>query len=129
MIIDTDFAIWYLKKDKKTMEKFEDLIQKGVKIYSTHITVWELFKGAYYSSKQKENLEKVENFLNYIPILPFTREIGNRFASLFVKLEKDGNRIGEMDTLVASITLEYGYPILTRNIKHFDKTNVMIETW
>ena len=129
MIIDTDFAIWFLKKDKDTMEKFETLLNSGTKIYTTHVTVWELYKGAYYSSKIEENIEKVNTFLQYIPILPFTREIGNRFAKLFVSLEKNGDRIGEMDTLIASIALEYGYPILTRNVKHFQKTDTKIDTW
>lgn len=129
MIIDTDFAIWYLKKDKKTLEKFETLIKERRKVYTTHVTVWELYKGAYYSSKQNENLKKITKFLQFIPVLPFTLEIGKRFAELFVSLEQKGERIGEMDTLISAIALEYGYPILTRNMKHFEKTNVIIETW
>jgi tRNA(fMet)-specific endonuclease VapC len=129
MIIDTDFAIWYLKKDKKTLEKFDALISEGIKIYTTHVTVWELYKGAYYSSKTQENLKKITTFLQYIPVLPFSLEIGKRFADLYATLEQKGEKIGEMDTLISAIAIEYDYPILTRNVKHFEKTEAKIETW
>ena len=79
--------------------------------------------------RHEENLKKITKLLEYIPILPFTLEIGKRFAELFVNLELKGERIGEMDTLISAIALEYGHPILTRNVKHFEKTNVMIEMW
>jgi len=129
MIVDTDFAIWFLKKDKKTLEKFNKLIESKVRIYTTHITAWELYKGAYMSSKKEDNVIKVKKFLKYIPILPFTQEIDERFASLHVKLEENGNRIGVMDTLIASIALEHDFPVLTRNITHFEKTGIKIESW
>lgn len=111
------------------MEKFNELIQARVQIFSTHVTVWELYKGAYTSSKKEENLIKIKKFLHYIPILPFTDEIDINFVELLVKLEKDGYRIGAMDTLIASIALEHDLPILTRNVKHFEKTGAKIETW
>ena len=131
MIIDTDFVILYLKKDPKTLEKFRELIEnnKQSKIYTTHVSAWELYRGAYISSRKEENLRKINKFLSYLPILPFTEEIDKRFGMLFVKLENDGKRIGVMDTLIASIALEYNLPVVTRNVKHFEKTEVMIETW
>ena len=59
-------------------------------------------------------------------ILPFTKTTDQRFGKLQNDLEKQGKIIGEMDTLIASIALDYGYSIVTGNIKHYQRTGVQI---
>lgn len=81
------------------------------------------------SSKKVENISLLEELCSFFEILPFTEAIDKRFGSLLHTLERKGHPIGVMDTLIASIGLEYDLPVLTRNIKHFEKAGVKIETW
>lgn len=71
----------------------------------------------------------IEKLCGFFEILPFTEAIDKRFGSLLHTLEREGQPIGVIDTLIVSIGLEYDLPILTRNTKHFEKTGIKIETW
>jgi tRNA(fMet)-specific endonuclease VapC len=79
----------------------------------------ELLFGAFNSIKKKQNLEKIEEFLDEICILNFCRESSRIFAEQKSQLKKQGTIIADMDLMIASITLQNQGILITNNTKHF----------
>ncbi|MHA2247412.1 MAG: type II toxin-antitoxin system VapC family toxin [Candidatus Hodarchaeales archaeon] len=129
MILDTDFLIDVLRRRQSAIEKLTELRDSPEELFVTHINLCELYRGAYQSKNIQENLVEIDTLLNYLGILPFTQTADQRFGELITQLEKQGRKIGEMDTLIASLALDQGQMILTRNIKHFKQTGVAIATY
>lgn len=129
MILDTDFLIAVIRKDESAINFIENNLDSNVELCVTHVNLWELYQGVFKSDKIQENLLEVNELLNYFKIIDFTKEIGIRFGKLINDLRKDGKQIGVMDTLIASVALENNLMIVTRNIKHFELTGVLIKKW
>ena len=73
-----------------------------------------------------ESLANITDFLAGFTRLPFDRDA----AALFLKLRKQGVRIGTMDLRIACIVMEHDAVLLTRNIKDFDKVpGLKFENW
>ncbi|MHA1168113.1 MAG: type II toxin-antitoxin system VapC family toxin [Candidatus Hodarchaeales archaeon] len=121
MILDTDFLIYILRKKKEALQKLEELVNSPDNLYLTHINLCELYKGAYRSNDVQQSLSAIDNVLKSIDLLPFTKTVDRHFGRLYAESEKKGQSIGEMDTLIASIALDYGFAIVTGNVKHYQR--------
>ncbi len=129
MILDTDFLIPLVHHDQNAIQFLEELVKTNSPVFITHINLWELYQGAYKSKRVADNLADIEKLINNFEILPFTPEIDRCFAELLTRLEKEGNPIGVMDTLMASFALEQNDAIVTKNIEHFVPTKARIHIW
>jgi tRNA(fMet)-specific endonuclease VapC len=73
-----------------------------------------------------ESLADLSDFLNGFTRLPFDKEA----ASLFMKLRKQGVRIGTMDLRIACIVMEHDAVLLTRNTVDFERVRgLKFENW
>lgn len=54
-----------------------------------------------------------------VPVEPFTREDAAHYARLRSGLEKRGQRIGPIDTLIAAQALRLGATVVTHNVREF----------
>lgn len=56
-----------------------------------------------------------------VGILPFDAVAGRRAADLRIALERKGEAIGPMDTLIAATALAHGATLVTRNAREFGR--------
>jgi tRNA(fMet)-specific endonuclease VapC len=127
-IIDTDTLIYFLKNNKKVIEKFSKINDEN--IFTTIINSAELLFGAYNSLLVEHNLKKFKLFLGSINILPFDEDAAENFARLKAELKRDGNLIDDMDLMIASICIDADYVLVTNNTKHFSRIeDLKIENW
>lgn len=129
MLLETDFLVALLRKDNMAVNKLRQLSVGPEVLRTSHINVCELYKGAYISKNTGESVRGIEELLDCLEILPFDIGVDRQFGRLWAQLQQQGEQIGEMDTLIASIALVHKETILTRNIKHYEKTGVGIENW
>ncbi len=54
-------------------------------------------------------------------VLPITSEIARRWGRMQIQLRRDDD-----DVAIAAIALEHNLTVVTRNVRHFDKTGVAI---
>ena len=54
-----------------------------------------------------------------IPAEPFTREIGQIVARIGAEARKTGTVIPFADLLIGATALQFGYGLVTRNVRHF----------
>jgi tRNA(fMet)-specific endonuclease VapC len=65
-----------------------------------------------------------------LPVEPFTREDAAAYARLRSALEKRGQGIGPLDTLIAAQALRLGATIVTHNVREFSRVpGLRCEDW
>ncbi len=90
----------------------------------------ELLYGAEKSTKRKENLEKINEFLLPFQIQSFSDSETQIYASVRSNLEKEGNLIGPNDIIIASIVLSQNGTLVTNNTREFNRVGgLLVEDW
>ncbi|MHA2251766.1 MAG: type II toxin-antitoxin system VapC family toxin [Candidatus Kariarchaeaceae archaeon] len=127
VVADTDFLIELYRGKEPALKKIQDLINEHAIMYTTSINAAELFEGAYKSKSVTTSISNVKNLLSSFIVLNFTIEDAKTFGELITRLK--GKEIGAMDTLIASIAINNGSVVLTKNSLHFERTGVLITSW
>ena len=119
--LETDFLIALIRKDKNAFKKLRNLLAEGERITTTPINASELFKGAYLSERIDDSLKAVRGILDRLKLLDFTFRAAEYYGEIYSDLKERGELIGDMDILVASISLASDEKLITGNIKHFSR--------
>ena len=119
--LDTDFLISFIRGNEDSLKKIKELEEREELLSTTSINVAELLKGAYNSKNPTKELMKVNVYLDALEILDFDYESAIIFSKIWYKLKSKGKIIQDFDILIASIAIENGETLLTKNIKHFEK--------
>jgi len=117
-ILDTTFLVDLIRGREVALEMLSDLEEKSVPLFTTPITVLELYRGAHLSANPEKNLEIAKNILAALIVSPLDDEACQVFGALSARLKSDGKMIGEFDEVIASIALCHDGEIVTRD-KHF----------
>jgi predicted nucleic acid-binding protein len=125
--LDTDIIIDFLRNKEYAIEKIKKFQEKGALLLTTSVNTFELFKGAFKSSK-KEDFDIIERFISDLGILNFDLDSSIKCAEIFNELKRSGEIIDPIDLMIASIVLTKKESLLTNNIKHFKRIpNLILE--
>lgn len=73
---------------------------------------------------------RFEQLVASVPVEPFTRSDATHYARIRATLEKRGQGIGPIDTLMAAQALRLGAIIVTRNFREFSRVpGLKCESW
>ncbi|TFG24116.1 MAG: type II toxin-antitoxin system VapC family toxin [Promethearchaeota archaeon] len=120
-ILDSDIIIAYFRNVPKAVEIIDKFVKEQKILKTTIFNVAELYKGAYLSSKVKENIKEIEEFLENVTIIDFTINDAIKFAKISAELRQKGEMIGDFDELIASVAINNNETIFTRNINHYER--------
>ena len=126
-LLDTSVLIPFLKGKNGIQEHIGSV---GVsQCHITELALAELLVGAYKSNNNTE-LRDVLHFRDVFATRPVTFAVWDRYAQLRAMLERKGNRIDNMDLLIAATALEGDYTLVTHNIAHFSRIpGLKLEDW
>lgn len=116
IVVDTDIIIDYLKKRQPGAELLKKAYLK-YKIHVTSITVYELLYGIQKSGKTA----LIDRLLKYVTIIPLDEAAARKSAILHYTLKSKGMDIGVKDSFIVGICEAHNIPLLTRNIRHFNR--------
>lgn len=88
------------------------------------IGVVELIHGIYRAKTTSQRLKReafIYELLDYIPVVPFTKETAMLAGKIDGEQQKQGIVIPTTDLLIGVTTLLLGYSLVTGNIRHFGK--------
>jgi tRNA(fMet)-specific endonuclease VapC len=88
------------------------------------ITVSELLVGVHLANTEARRNQRqsfVEGLLSLFPVLEFTAASARIHAALYASLRQKGELIGAHDLIIAATALQYGYAVLTANIREFKR--------
>lgn len=118
-LIDTDWAVDYLKGiDEKVR-----FLQNEEELYISALSVGELVEGIEDSDRKEERMDSLNDFLAGITVLSFTRDTAVEFGKIRNRLRKNGQLIGDIDTMIAATARVNNLEILTDNAQHFNKVD------
>ncbi|MEK6861074.1 MAG: type II toxin-antitoxin system VapC family toxin, partial [Nanoarchaeota archaeon] len=86
-------------------------------------------KGAYLSSKTKEGIKLINEFVDTIKMLDINAFACEEFGKEYVKLKNVGKIPDEIDLMIAAIVKANDLILITKNKKDFENINVKIEVW
>jgi tRNA(fMet)-specific endonuclease VapC len=116
-VLDTNTVLDYFKGRGRVAEHLLAVAPSEIGLPA--ISVYEVWVGVLGSQNPKRRREQFEAFLSVVEILPFEAEAGMRAAELRHKLERAGEAIGPLDTLIAATALAHGGILVTRNLREF----------
>lgn len=126
MILETTFIVDLFRGDKTAVAKAEELDRKGEAVFTTAVTVFELWQGL---SAKKEKQEKLSQFVETFGLLNLDSESAKRGGEAHADLIARGARIDPEDSMIAGIALRRGQTVLTRD-EHFSRVKgLRIETY
>ena len=128
-LIDTNICIYVMnKKPFEVIDKFKNTEIGQIGISS--ITVSELNYGVAKSERQKQNAQRLEEFLTPFDILPYDETSSKYYGIIRYQLESEGKIIGPLDMLIAAHALSKDFILVTNNEKEFLRIkSLKVENW
>jgi tRNA(fMet)-specific endonuclease VapC len=128
-ILDTNVCIGLLKgKSSFLRTKIENISTDHIIIPA--IVRFELYYGAYKSSRREETLQKLNEFLTSFETIELDNHIAETAGKIRADIEKKGTTIGPYDLLIGASAIYTGYVLVTHNTKEFSRIpDLMIEDW
>ena len=119
-LVDTDWAIYYLRRRPNVVQRLNALLPQGVGI--SIISVAELYVGASGAVDPTAGAVEVRRFLAAdIPLVGVDTETGQIFAQEKVRLRQSGNLIPDFDLLIGATALRHNLTLLSNNRRHFER--------
>jgi predicted nucleic acid-binding protein len=114
-VLDSDVLIDHLR-DQGPGRDLVDALNAGSGFRLTAITAFELALGEGYARDPSG-----ADALLAAPCLPLTRKAAVRGGALLRELRAEGRSIDVRDALQAGICIEAAAPLVTRNVRHFER--------
>lgn len=127
-LIDTDIIIYSLKGDATVQGWMAE--NQNIPKFISAVTYGELIYGARKSNHPEKNIATAHRIAELFQVIDITREIMEIFGEIKAGLERDGNRIDDMDLLIASTAMYMNFSLVTNNTAHFMRINdLVLENW
>lgn len=128
-MLDTNICIYLIrKKPPEVLQKFKGYSVGEVGLSS--ITVAELRYGVQKSQYPEQNQRALEQFLVPLVIADFDHQAAEVYGRIRAVLERQGTRIGPLDTLIAAHALSLDVTLVTNNIREFSRVPALkVANW
>ena len=128
ILLDTNICIYLInQRPPGVLEHFRRYRAGEVGLSS--VVASELAYGVA-KSVSARNRHALELFLAPLAVLAYDEQCVWAYGELRATLERQGQPIGAMDTMIAAHALAVGAPLVTNNVREFSKVpNLTIENW
>ncbi len=128
-LLDTNACISYLNRaDSPVRSHMQEYNPADIAICS--VVEAELLFGVHKSARPKQNLMKIQTFLDEFVSIPFDSQAAFQFGKIRQSLAKSGTPIGPYDLQIAAIALSRRLTLVTHNVREFSRVNgLLIEDW
>lgn len=129
LLLDTNICIYALnRRPPEVLERLEAIGSTGVAL--SVITVLELRHGAHKSQHSEKSHSKLDHFLSPMRILPFDEKAAAETAKLRAHLEMQGQKIGDLDSLIAGHALARDLILVSNKLREFNRVpQLRTENW
>lgn len=104
----------------RTVERLES---QGIGLNVSVMTVYELYHSLERVSNPNERKRNIEAVLDSKPMYPADETVMKKAGRIDGRLTADGRAIGVNDTIIAATALVHEEPLLTENVKHFERVD------
>ncbi len=128
-LLDTNICIYIAKRrPPEVAGRFERLYPGEVGM--SMITYGELLLGAEKSQHPKQAAERLQRFVELVPVLALPDESPRHYARIRAELERAGTPIGANDLWIAAHALASGLILVSNNLREFGRVaGLATENW
>ncbi len=128
-LLDTNTCIGYI--NRRNISIYQHIISLSPEeVCICDIVKFELYYGAYNSSRSQENLENLQKFFADFMSLPFDGQAAAICGYWRSQLKKQGIPIGAYDLQIAAIALAHNLILVTHNTREFSRIpQLQLEDW
>ncbi|MGF1587602.1 MAG: type II toxin-antitoxin system VapC family toxin [Bacteroidales bacterium] len=128
-LIDTDILTHFLKGDPEVIQNLNNYLDYYDVLEINLISYYEILSGLSAKNAFKQ-ISIFEDFVSENIILPLTEKSVKISAEIYGTLRKSGNKLDDIDVLIAGIAIENDMTLITNNVKHFSRIpGLKIENW
>lgn len=125
--IDTDVLVAFLRNNPETVD-WLTRIEKDSLLATTYVNAFELYYGAFHSTKIEKNLQATDQLLQRLLLLNLSQKSVCHAGECHAQLKKEGREIEIRDLLIGTIAQTEGFRLKTYNQKHFERIpNLLLE--
>lgn len=127
-ILDTNVCIHFFKANPKVVARIKKVDLSSIAVTTSVLA--ELYFGAFHSKQVSKNLERIDEFIQLIQVIPDSEASAKIFGDIKAKLFTAGKPIDDFDIHIASIALLNNCVLVTNNQSHFKRVpNLNLEDW
>ncbi|MDP9267536.1 MAG: type II toxin-antitoxin system VapC family toxin [Acidobacteriota bacterium] len=116
VLLDTNVVIGLFAGDPR----ISDRLAAKQEVFLPVPTLGELYRGAFGSTRRSENLRRIEQFAQAVPVLSCDAVTARHYAELKQALLERGRPIPENDLWIAGIAAQHSLSVMTRDA-HFNE--------
>lgn len=131
-LLDTNVCIALINgTEPKVRARSAQVAQRGTILATSSIVVHELWYGVAKSDRVARNANRLRAFLNRaVVVLEYSAKDAQAAGEIRAELERQGQRIGEYDTLIAGQAFSRNLILVTANTREFDRVSgLVVEDW
>jgi tRNA(fMet)-specific endonuclease VapC len=126
--LDTNTVIDFFRGRGRVAERL--LAVRPSEIALPAVSAYEAWVGVLGSRSAERRAIQYQEFLAAIEVLPFDAATARTAAEIRLALQRRGETIGPMDTLIAATALANGATLVTRNLREFSRVpDLRIVNW
>lgn len=127
-LLDTNTVIDYFRGKGKIAENLLALPPSEIALPA--VVAYEVWVGVLGSQNSARRQSQFEQFLSAVPVVALDAVAARRAAQLRHTLERRGEGIGPMDTLIAATALAHNATLVTHNVKEFKRVpGLAVSNW
>ena len=128
-LLDTDTFIYIRNHRPPQALKRFSILEPGT-IGISVITYGELIRGIERSEHKEKNYEKLNHFIELIPVQAMPKNTGTHYGEIRTDLEKAGKLIGNNDLWIAAHARAIDVTLITNNTNEFSRViGLNLENW
>jgi tRNA(fMet)-specific endonuclease VapC len=127
LLLDTDVCSAHLRGERVVFSKF---VQHSGRLHVSTVTMGELYSWVLRSKAPPARLERLQQFLMGVHLIPFDHDVAYRFGLLRAGLLDQGRSPATTDLMIAATALVHDLTLVTHNVRHFSQVpRLAIEDW
>jgi len=128
--LDTSVLVALIRKDRAALERLSSEVERGGTVSTTMISLLEMYSGAYGSKDPDLELARIGELISSLAVLGIDTGAALRYGELVHDPGLKREPIGDFDLIIASVALQNGEKLATRNLKHFSRVpGLVTERW
>jgi tRNA(fMet)-specific endonuclease VapC len=124
-LLDTNIVIALFANEAVVI----DHLRGAEEVFIPSIVMGELYYGARKSSRTKENVARIDEFVSNNVILNCDIETARSYGQVKDKLRAKGRPIPENDVWIAALALQHGLTLISRDSHFRDVDELTFEVW
>ena len=129
-LADTNILGYFARHTHNALQQRMSVALKEKALAISVITRAETRYGLELLNANDKRRNSMDLLLQEIPALPWSPQAADRYGEIAAYLQKTGQPIGVMDTLIATHALVTGLTLVTHNTRHFERIpGLKLEDW